>query len=124
MTVVGQEGLVYLTFLINFNSKISCFPEIGLVMATDKKLGRFEKHQWEKDGMSIYIDANKPWHEKTALSKYSNGFETTIVGNNRIIEEIKRGNEAFLSPFPGFTHFVFPLGGSTKAIDNAKENCR
>jgi len=124
MTIEGKKGPVYVTCLINFNPETNCFPEIGLLIVTEKKLGKFIVHRLAKDSMSIYIDSKKPWKERTALAKYSNGFEATIIGNDRIIEEIETGNEVFMSPFPGYTHFAFPLNGASATIEKAKSYCR
>ena len=120
----GKNGPVYTTLLIEFNPALGCTPEIALLVTTEQNLGRTQRHEWMKSQMSIQVDSHSPWSARTAFTKYENGMETTFLGDKTILNRLKSGSEAIVSPIPNSTRFSMPLKGSSDSINRANLYCQ
>lgn len=110
-------------FLINFNRKLECKPEIETMMIEGETLGHPIKNSLVNSKMVITIDNKYVFSEKTSVTKYDNAYSTTFIGTQEVIDRLKAGSIVKSVMLPDLPIFVFPLSGARESIDKARNAC-
>ncbi|MBL1263633.1 hypothetical protein [Candidatus Methylomicrobium oryzae] len=114
---------VHSVFLINFNPKLGCRPEIETMFFEGAGPQIPKRHEETKDNMVVIIDDKYSYSEKTIGTKYDNGFAAGFMGSDEMIERLKIGRflKAYMSP--NGPAFIFPIPGNGSAIEKAYQAC-
>jgi hypothetical protein len=115
---------VVATFLVSFDPRLACGPEIGVTLTEGRKLDKPKGQQWMEEPMVVSVDGKYTFSEKSVLTKYANGFEVTFLGPQEILDRLKAGSYVH-AKIPGeMPTFGFPLGEASAFIVAAQTACR
>lgn len=111
--------------LVNFMKEMSCNAEVSFAMFKDSSaiLGDPISQKWANSRMIIWVDDKTAWNDRTAVTQYTNAFETGGMANTKLVSNLMHGNEAIVQPLSDMPKFVFSLKNSSAAIEKARENC-
>lgn len=120
--IAGPKQNVFAAFVVSFGMKNQCKNEIGLMLSTSLDPGSFVSRAVFSGGISVDIDGEK-YSSKSVLTKYTNGYEITMYGNDNVVNKIKSSKTATITIAEGARSFQFPLEGGRQALNEAYANC-
>lgn len=110
------------TFIVAFKKNDNCKVEIGLMCTNGRDPGNPNKRSRTKENMSLEVGMYR-FSGKTTFTKYDNGFEVTMLGNNEIINMLKSSSSAILRATNSSQGIRFPLERAETSINSAMQNC-
>lgn len=124
MTHPEAKNKDFVTVLvIRFVPERGCDTEIGVAMLKGKKLGSPQRQKWADRNMTITIDDDKSWSDRTGGTEYSNGLEFAFIATRELLAAIEMGDDLVAQLYPDGPSFGFPIAGASKAFDQARRNC-
>jgi hypothetical protein len=109
--------------IVAFDKLNSCRSEIGMIFGKGLEVGDpIGKLHRTKENMVIEV-GGRIFSEKTYITKYTTGFETTMLGNENILNALKSSRNATLKVTKRSQGFSFPLDGAEAAINQAHKEC-
>lgn len=117
----AKKTNVKTVFLVYFDKKRKCRPEIGFVVMEGTDFGNPEWRLKNEGKMKIIVDGLRFTGDAT-LSKYDNAMEQSMFLHKDALNKIKNSNEIIVE-YSGINPIAFYSNGGFSKIEEAEKNC-
>jgi hypothetical protein len=113
--------------IVGYSTKFACSPVVSVLVINGQRLGSpiEQKTSKSKKNQLVVTVGSKEFTDETKLTKYSNGMELAMRGNQDLVESLKNQSSPFSATIGTLKLIDFAKASGFEAANaQAKGNCK